>query len=160
MRISIAAIGRLKSGPERQLVERYLERANGAGKQLGLSGFDISEFGEARHDNSAQRKLQEAEQLLGCCADGAKLIALDERGRTMTSPDFAKKIGQIRDDGARQCTFVIGGPDGLDASVRKQADLVLSFSPLTWPHQIVRALLCEQIYRAITIMSGHPYHRE
>lgn len=160
MRISIAAIGRLKSGPERQLVERYLERANGAGKQMGLTGFDIQEFSEARHDNSAQRKRQEAEQLLGCCPEGARLIALDERGRTMTSPDFAQKLGQYRDDGARQCTFVIGGPDGLDASVRKRADLVLSFSPLTWPHQIVRALLCEQVYRAITIMSGHPYHRE
>jgi len=160
MRISVAAIGRLKSGPERDLVNRYLERANGAGKQLGLTGFEINEFAEARHDNGAQRKQQEANQLLGCCPDGAILIALDERGRTMTSPDFAKKLGRYRDDGARQCTFVIGGPDGLDASVRKRADLVLSFSPLTWPHQIVRALLCEQVYRSITIMSGHPYHRE
>lgn len=160
MRISIAAIGRLKTGPERQLVDRYLERAIGAGKQMGLTGFNINEFSEARHDNSAQRKLQEAEQLLSCCPEGAKLIALDERGRTMTSPDFAQRLGQFRDDGARQCTFVIGGPDGLDAAVRKRADLVLSFSPLTWPHQIVRALLCEQIYRAITIMGGHPYHRE
>ncbi len=160
MRISVAAIGRLKSGPERELVDRYLDRAKGAGKQLGLSGFDIHEFSEARHDNAAQRKTQEAEQLIGCCPEGSKLIVLDERGRSITSPDFSKKLGQFRDDGARQCTFIIGGPDGLDASIRKRADLVLSFSPLTWPHQIVRALLCEQIYRAITIMSGHPYHRE
>ena len=160
MRVSIAAIGRLKSGPEQDLVARYLERARGAGKLLGLTGFDISEFGEARGDNSAQRKSQEAGQLLGACPEGAQIIALDERGRTMSSPDFSTKLGRIRDEGARQTCFIIGGPDGLDASVRKKADLVLSFSPLTWPHQIVRALLCEQIYRAITIMSGHPYHRE
>jgi len=160
MRISIAAIGKLKSGPERDLVQRYLERSSGAGKVLGLSGFTVSEFGEARGDNAAQRKKDEAKHLLGYCPDDAIVIALDERGRSMPSVDFSKKLANFRDDGSRNMVFIIGGPDGLDAEVRKRANLILSFSPLTWPHQIVRALLCEQIYRAITIMSGHPYHRE
>jgi 23S rRNA (pseudouridine1915-N3)-methyltransferase len=159
MRISIAAIGKLKKGPEHDLVGQYLERAQATGKQIGLSGFDISEYVEARGNNADQRKADEAKLLLSGLEDGAKLIALDERGKSITSPQFSTHIMQLRDDGCRALHFVIGGPDGLDKSVRQRADLVLSFSPLTWPHQIVRALLCEQIYRAITISTGHPYHR-
>lgn len=160
MRVSIAAIGKLKKGPEQDLVARYLERAQATGKQIGLSSFDISEYVEARGSTADVRKSDEAKLLLSGLEDNGKLIALDERGKSMTSPQFSQHIMRLRDDGCRSLHFVIGGPDGLDKSVRQRADLVLSFSPLTWPHQIVRALLCEQLYRAITISTGHPYHRE
>ena len=160
MRVSISAIGKLKAGPERELVDRYLSRAQGAGKQLGLSGFQIFEQSESRAGSVDQRKGDEAKFLTAQLSEGGVLIALDERGKSISSPAFSEKMFRMRDDGVRDMLFVIGGPDGLDKSVRQRADLVLSFSPLTWPHQIVRALLCEQIYRAITIASGHPYHRE
>lgn len=159
MHVKIAAIGRMKTGPERELVTRYLDRAEAGGRQMGLSPFDISEFAESRAQNADQRKAEEASLLSNSLADGCFTIALDERGKSISSQDFAGLIGSERDAGRRQMGFLIGGPDGLDKSVRRSADLVLSFSALTWPHQLVRIMLAEQLYRTITIMSGHPYHR-
>lgn len=159
MRIGIAAVGRLKAGPERELCQRYLERGRLAGKVLGLTGFDSHETAESRATNASTRKAEEARAFRSSLPEGI-IVALDEHGGSMTSETFAGAIRDWRDDGRPALTFLIGGADGLDPELVQQADRTLSFSPLTWPHQIVRILLAEQLYRAVTILSGHPYHRE
>ncbi|GLQ11558.1 ribosomal RNA large subunit methyltransferase H [Devosia yakushimensis] len=158
MRIAIAAVGRMKAGPEREMVARYLDRAIGGGKPLALTGFDIIELPESRAGSSASRKADEAKALRAALPEGI-VVALDERGKTIGSETFANQIGRWRDDGRPAASFIIGGADGLDPAFVSAADLVLSFSPLTWPHQLVRIMLAEQLYRTTTILSGHPYHR-
>lgn len=159
MRILIAAVGRMKQGPERELVSRYLDRARAAGKPLALTHFDVVEQAESRAAMAEQRKEDEARALLAAMPDSV-IIALDEHGQTMPSSALAARIARWRDDGRANLGFVIGGADGLAPSLRQRAELTLSFSPLTWPHQLVRIMLAEQLYRATTILSGHPYHRE
>lgn len=158
MRISIAAVGRMKNGPERELVARYLERAMGSGKPLALTGFDVSELSESRAGSAASRKAEEAKAIRAALPDGIT-VALDERGKALTSENFATQLGRWRDDGRAAVGFVIGGADGIDPDFVRNADLVVSFSPMVWPHQLVRIMLAEQLYRATTILSGHPYHR-
>lgn len=159
MKIHILAVGRLKDGPERQLVHRYLDRAKAAGRQLGFGDVDVRELPESRAKQAEQRKKEEAEAILDARQDGAVLVFLDERGKSLTSDKFAQQLGTWRDQGIRDCYFVIGGADGLDKTLRQQGHLTVNLSTLTWPHQIVRILLAEQVYRAMTILSGHPYHR-
>ena len=158
MRITIAAVGRMKAGPERELVARYLDRAVGGGKPLALTGFDVVELSESRASSSASRKADEAKGLRAALPDGI-IVALDERGKGLGSEAFANQILRWRDDGRPAASFIIGGPDGIDPDLVKQADLVVSFSPMVWPHQLVRIMLAEQLYRTTTILSGHPYHR-
>ena len=148
----------MKSGPERELVARYLDRAAGGGKPLALTGFDVIEFGESRASSPASRKSDEAKALRAALPQGI-VVALDERGKSIGSEAFAGQVGRWRDDGRPAASFVIGGADGLDPAFVQSADLVLSFSPMVWPHQLVRIMLAEQLYRATTILSGHPYHR-
>lgn len=159
MRIVIAAVGKMKQGPERELVARYLERARQSGKPLALTGFDVTELAESRASSAAARKTEEARALKASLPDGI-IVALDEDGKTQTSEAFARLLARWRDDGRPAVSFVIGGADGIDADFFADADITLSFSPLTWPHQLVRIMLAEQLYRATTILSGHPYHRE
>ena len=159
MRVGIIAIGRMKQGPERELVARYLDRAQAGGKSLGLSGFAVTELSESRASAAATRKLEEARAIHDLLSGGTMLIALDERGTAMGSEAFAKTLGTWREGGRGAVTFLIGGADGIDPELLKSAELTLSFSPLTWPHQLVRIMLAEQLYRATTILSGHPYHR-
>ncbi|HEY0853738.1 MAG TPA: 23S rRNA (pseudouridine(1915)-N(3))-methyltransferase RlmH [Devosia sp.] len=159
MRIAIAAVGRMKQGPERELVGRYLDRAVLSGRPLGLTGFETIELTESRASSSPARKADEAKALRAALPEGI-VVALDERGKTQGSEAFANQLARWRDDGRPAVSFVIGGADGLDPDFVKAADLTLSFSPLTWPHQLVRIMLAEQLYRATTILSGHPYHRE
>lgn len=158
MRITIAAVGRMKAGPERELVARYLDRAVGGGKPLALTGFDVIDFNESRASSAASRKADEAKALRASLPDGI-VVALDERGKSIGSEAFAKLLGRWRDDGRPAASFVIGGADGLEPEFVAKADLVLSFSPMVWPHQLVRIMLAEQLYRTTTILSGHPYHR-
>ena len=158
MRISIAAVGRMKNGPERELVARYLERAAGSGKPLALTGFDVIELPESRSGSAAARKAEEAKAIRAALPDGL-IVALDERGKSLTSEAFANQLARWRDDGRAAIGFVIGGADGIDPDLVKAADLSISFSPMVWPHQLVRIMLAEQLYRATTILSGHPYHR-
>jgi 23S rRNA (pseudouridine1915-N3)-methyltransferase len=158
VRLAVVAVGRLKSGPERSLVERYRERAEALGRPLGLSPFDLSEIPEGRARRAPDRRAEEGTALLDKSGPAA-LIAFDERGKNLTSDAFAARIRQWRDDGRPEIVCVIGGPDGLDPKIRQRADLVVSFGALTLPHQIVRALVAEQLYRALTIIAGHPYHR-
>jgi 23S rRNA (pseudouridine1915-N3)-methyltransferase len=158
VRLSLLAVGRLKTGPERELVERYRQRIDGMGRSLGLTGFDVIEVPESRARRDDDRRSEEAAALLDRIGS-AVLVVFDERGNSPTSEAFAARIGQWRDEGSRDIALVIGGPDGLDARVRRRGDLVVAFGALTLPHQIVRALVVEQLYRALTILAGHPYHR-
>lgn len=159
MKIHVAAVGRMKQGPERELVARYLDRAVLSGKPLALTGFEVTELTESRSTSATSRKADEAKALRAALPEGI-IVALDERGKTIGSEAFANQLGRWRDDGRPAASFVIGGADGLDPDFVRAADLTLSFSPLTWPHQLVRIMLAEQLYRATTILSGHPYHRE
>jgi 23S rRNA (pseudouridine1915-N3)-methyltransferase len=159
MRIDITAIGRLKAGPERILFDRYLDRATATGRKLGLSGFACTELSESRASSATARKSEEARALMAALPDKACIVCLDEHGQSQTSLEFADMIARWRDDGRQNLGFIIGGADGLAPDFVKNADKVLAFSPLTWPHQLVRIMLAEQLYRATTILDGHPYHR-
>jgi len=152
MRLTIAAVGRAKAGPERTLFEHYLQRIT--------FSIQLREVEERKRLSGDKLKLREAELLSGQVPDGAMIVALDERGKNFSSPEFATHLGNWRDEGVRELVFVIGGADGLDKTLCSRAGLVLSFGQLTWPHMLVRGLLAEQIYRAQCILSGHPYHRE
>lgn len=159
MRISLFAVGRLKSGPEKELAERYLDRFAKAGPAVGLELARINEINESRSGNAETRKREEAAALDRMLGDGAVLILLDERGKALDSPGFADLLGTIRDQGRRDLVIAIGGPDGLDPDLTAKAAHRLCFGKMTWPHQLVRVMLGEQLYRAVTILSGHPYHR-
>lgn len=159
MKISIHAVGRMKAGPEKELAARYLDRFAKSGPAIGLEFSGLTEIAESRAATAAERGREEADRLLAFLDDKAALILLDERGRNFSSPQFADKLGALRDEGRRQAVFAIGGPDGHDEHLRGRAALVWSFGALTWPHQMARIMLAEQLYRATTILSGHPYHR-
>lgn len=159
MRVDILAVGRMKSGPERELVSRYLDRAIAGGKPLALTGFTVHEANESRASSPDARKAEEARALQAYLPQGAVMVVLDERGDAPSSEKFADQLLRWRDAGRSSVGFVIGGADGLDHSFMSAAELRLGFSALTWPHQLVRIMLAEQLYRATTILSGHPYHR-
>src|SRR5436853_1758475 len=159
MRIVVAAVGRLKRGPEHELAERYRERAVKSGRAIGLRSLDVIEIAESRARDAQRRMLEESIALANVVPKEAATALLDPRGEALDSNAFAKRLRGWNDAG-RDIAFVIGGPDGLAPTLSEQAALHLAFGALTWPHQLVRVMLLEQIYRAITIMSGHPYHRE
>ena len=159
MKLSLHAVGRMKNGPERELFARYFDRASASGKQQGIHPIIVKEYSESKVQRGPDRKRQEGDEILGNIDASSFVIALDERGKTLSSPDFANLIGRARDDGAKEVVFVIGGADGLDDAVRKRAQRTIAFGAMTWPHQIVRVLAAEQVYRAISIMGNHPYHK-
>jgi 23S rRNA (pseudouridine1915-N3)-methyltransferase len=159
MRLRIAAVGRLKAGPERELLDRYLERVNAIGRGLNLAPLDAVEVSESSARRPADRMKEEAVALKKWSITGGRRIVLDARGKSLSSEDFAKRLVALRENGAPAALFLIGGADGLAEEVRKDADFVLAFGAATFSHQLVRILLAEQIYRALTILSGHPYHR-
>lgn len=151
MQIVIAAIGRAKGGAERELFQTYVERLPWR--------VDLKEIEIKKEAAVETRKVKEGEALLAAVPEGARIVALDERGRAESSAQFAKRLETWRDGGVRAVAFLIGGADGLSDDVRKRADLIASFGTMTWPHMLVRAMLAEQLYRAHSILSGHPYHR-
>ena len=159
MRIVVAAVGRLKRGAESELAERYRKRAAQTGRNLGLREVDIVEIRESRASEPSKRMLEESIALANVIPAGAAVIVLDERGDNVDSASFAAQIVKWRDNGRPALVFLIGGADGLTASLRDMAELRLSFGAATWPHQLARVMLLEQLYRATTILSGHPYHR-
>jgi 23S rRNA (pseudouridine1915-N3)-methyltransferase len=159
MRLRIAAVGRLKAGPERELLDRYVTRANAVGKGVQLAPLEAVEVSESSARRAADRMQEEAKALQKWSIEGARRVILDERGKSLTSSEFAKRLVAMRDTGTPATLFIVGGPDGLPEELRKNADLTLAFGAATLPHQLVRVLLAEQIYRALTILSGHPYHR-
>jgi 23S rRNA (pseudouridine1915-N3)-methyltransferase len=158
MRVIVAAVGRLKDA-ERDLCERYAKRFDAGGRALGLGPLSISELSESRAASAALRKADEAVRLLKAAAAATVRVVLDEGGKAMTSEAFAKWLAQTRDGGCKGLAFLIGGPDGHGPEAVQGAALKLSLSTMTLPHGIARAVLIEQLYRATTILSGHPYHR-
>lgn len=160
MRVIIAAIGKLKSGAEHELVKRYFDRIQKSGKSIGITKVEMIEVMESRAAGSDQRKEDEASSILSKLPSGALLFCFDERGASPSSRKFANQLESAITKGAPAIAFIVGGPDGLSASLREKAENIVSFGALTMPHQIVRALVVEQIYRAVTILSGHPYHRD
>ena len=159
MRIVVAAVGRMKRGPEQELAERYRGRTEKSGRGIGLRSVEIVEIAESRARDAQRRMLEESIALANVIPKGAATVLLDPRGEAVDSNAFAKRL-RGWNDGGRDAAFVIGGPDGLAPSLSESADLHLAFGALTWPHQLVRIMLLEQIYRAVTILSGHPYHRD
>ncbi len=156
MRIVIAAIGRgRKEAPETTLTNEYAQRIAGLGASIGIGPMEVREL----EDRPAGRKQREGELLLAQISNGALSVALDGTGRSFTSEAFAKWLSVRRDEGCREIVFLIGGADGLAENVRQQANLQLSLGAMTWPHMLARAMLSEQIYRAVTILANHPYHR-
>lgn len=159
MRLLVIAVGRLKGGPERDLVERYRERFGDLARKLGFRSLDIHEIPESRARDPGQRMADEAAAILSLIPENAVAVALDERGKAIDSAGFADQLGRWRDESMANVVFVIGGADGLSPELRRRIRTVLAFGTMTWPHQLVRIMLLEQIYRAATILAGHPYHR-
>jgi 23S rRNA (pseudouridine1915-N3)-methyltransferase len=159
MELKILAVGRLKAGPETELCERYAGRITKAERVLGLQGVDIREIPESRASHAQERKTGEAAALNAALPAGFQAICLHEGGDLVDSAGLAKLIRRAADQSVPGLVYLIGGPDGLDAGLLDRCDRKISFGRATWPHQLVRVMLLEQLYRATTILSGHPYHR-
>jgi len=155
MRVQICAVGRLRKGPERDLYDDYLTRFDRTGRALALGPAKLIEV----EDKKGGGMPAEATLLQRAIPDGALVCTMDERGKVMSSPEFAKLLGGWRDQGRQDVSFVIGGADGIDPDLRTRADASLSFGKMVWPHMLVRVMLAEQLYRAASILSGGPYHR-
>jgi 23S rRNA (pseudouridine1915-N3)-methyltransferase len=159
MRVALVCVGRLKSGPERALFERYFKRLAGSARGVGIAGVDLREIGESRARRPEDRRAEEADAILATVSADGALVALDERGASPSSAEWAADIGRARDASRPTYVVVIGGPDGLADALKRRAHRTIGFGSMTWPHQLVRVMACEQLYRAITILSRHPYHR-
>ena len=160
MHLLIAAVGRLKQGPERDLARHYVERIETAGRNHAISGLEIAELVESQAPTPSLRKADEANRLQAAARKADVLLVLDETGRALTSRTFSDRMRRHRDDGCARLAFAIGGPDGHGPELQRGAALVLSLGAMTLPHGLARIVLLEQIYRAVTIISGHPYHRD
>lgn len=159
MRLIVAAVGKLKDSGERDLADRYSKRIDQAGRAVSLGPLTIIELPESRAAGSALRKADEAARLLRAASGADWIAALDEFGQNLASTVFAQRLGAIRDGGTGTAAFLIGGPDGHGPEVLAAAKLKLSLGAMTLPHGLARVILAEQLYRACTILSGHPYHR-
>ncbi len=160
MRLVVAAVGKLKRGPEHQLAERYRERLDKIGRSVGLRGVKAVEILESKNRDANHRMIEESIALANLIPDGAAVVLLDEKGRALDTGGLVDAIRSWRDSGRSACVFIIGGADGLAPGLRDKADLTVAFGALTWPHQLVRIMLLEQLYRVATVLAGHPYHRE
>jgi len=159
MKIIVAAIGRLRASPELELINDYASRIRSSGRAVGVSGFEIMEAEAPKGLEGRKRQQAESELLNRSVRPGARRVVLDERGISLSSEQFSSHLAKWRDEGAKETAFFIGGADGHDPDLCASADLMLSFGKATFPHMLVRVMLTEQIYRAVTILSGHPYHR-
>jgi 23S rRNA (pseudouridine1915-N3)-methyltransferase len=153
--VHLCAVGRLRAGPERDLIADYVQRFDRTGRPLGLGPFSEHEVEDKKNAGMGA----EAELLARAVPAGAVLVTLDERGKLISSPEFAAQLARWRDAGRQDVAFVIGGADGIDPALRAKADFSISFGTMVWPHMLVRVMLAEQLYRAANILSGGPYHR-
>ena len=159
MRLIVIAVGRLKQGPERELAERYRKRFEDLGRKLGFRGLEIHEIPESRARDAAARMAEEAAAISAAIPENSVLVTLDERGENVGSQALAQRLSRLRDQSIANAVFVIGGADGLSPELAGKEKSRIAFGAATWPHQMVRVMLLEQLYRAATILSGHPYHR-
>jgi 23S rRNA (pseudouridine1915-N3)-methyltransferase len=159
VRLHIIAVGSSRGTLEGPLTDDFLHRATQLGRRMGFPVIVCEEIAVSKERDLAKRKQAEAERLANRVPDGAHIVLLDAKGKGMTSEDFAEMLGALRDAGTKDLAFIVGGPDGLAPLPGKRAGRSLAFGPQTWPHLLVRAMLSEQIYRALTILAGHPYHR-
>jgi len=156
VKFSLIVVGRLRQGPEAALIKDYITRFERIGRGMGLGPVSIIEV----EDKKGGGKAAEAALLEKALPEGAVLVVLDERGKLVASPDFARKLANWRDQGHRELALMIGGADGLDRALLARADFSLSFGKMVWPHMLARVMLAEQLYRAASILSNAPYHRE
>jgi 23S rRNA (pseudouridine1915-N3)-methyltransferase len=159
VKLALLCVGKLREDAERAIVGRYLERFGQIGPGLGLACGGVTEILESRAPSADARKVAEAAEIRKRIPASARITLLDEKGRSMVSDEFAALLRRWQEEGARNAVFVIGGPDGLDPELRKEADLCLALGRLTMPHGLARAVLAEQLYRAATLLARHPYHR-
>jgi 23S rRNA (pseudouridine1915-N3)-methyltransferase len=159
VRLSLICVGKLKVGPERLLFERYFKRLTEGARNAGLAGVEVRELGESRARGADARRAEERAGILAAVPKGGALVLLDERGLQTTSEEWAADIGRARDASRTAYAVAIGGPDGLDPSLSGAAHRIVNFGSMTWPHQLVRVMAAEQLYRTMTILAGHPYHR-
>jgi 23S rRNA (pseudouridine1915-N3)-methyltransferase len=155
IRIGFYVVGRLKKGPERDMIDDYLSRAEKTGRALGIGPITITEV----EDKKGGGMIAEAALLSAAIPENAVICTMDERGKIMSSPGFSNEIAKLRDQGCRDLAFVIGGADGIDPALRARANMSISFGKMVWPHMLARVMLAEQVYRATTILAGGPYHR-
>ncbi|MBW6416400.1 23S rRNA (pseudouridine(1915)-N(3))-methyltransferase RlmH [Celeribacter sp. PS-C1] len=155
MRVQICAVGRLRAGPEAALIDDYTTRFDRTGRALGLGPLTITEV----EDKKGGGMKAEADLLQRALPKGGVIVTMDERGKIVSSPEFSNKLAEWRDAGRSDVAFVIGGADGIDPSLRAQADFSISLGKMVWPHMLARAMLTEQLYRAASILAGSPYHR-
>ena len=159
MRLLIAAVGRLKDGAERELAERYRKRAEQIGRGIGIREVEVVEIRESRAGDVGKRMMEESIAIANVLPERAAVVVLDQRGDNLDSASFAGQLRRWRDDGRQDTVFIVGGDDGLMPTLREKATLTWAFGAATWPHQLVRVMLLEQVYRALSILAGHPYHR-
>ena len=159
MKVAVYAVGKLKRGVETELCDRYIERINGQGRAQAIGPVTLTELSESPATKAIARKAEEADALLARISKEACIVALDERGKARSSIDFTNKIKAMQDDGIGEIAFVLGGPDGHGDALKNAAHQIIGFGPMTLPHGLARVILLEQVYRAITILAGHPYHR-
>jgi len=155
LKLTLCVVGRLRAGPEKELTDDYLMRFDRTGRTLGLGPIRVVEVEDRKGGGMAA----EAALLRKAVPDGAALVVLDERGTVMPSPKFAARLADFRDAGRSEVALIIGGADGIDPGLRAEADLSLSFGAMVWPHMLVRVMLAEQLYRAVSILAASPYHR-
>lgn len=161
MQLHLFCVGRLKAGPERELVDRYLDRLAKTGPQCGINFAGVTEIAESRASGSQARKAEESARCAETISEPrTSLLLFDERGKNLTSRQFAENIGEMRDQGVQKLVAAIGGPDGHDPDLAHKASMNICLGKLTWPHQIARILVAEQLYRACAILNNHPYHRD
>ncbi|WP_370931825.1 23S rRNA (pseudouridine(1915)-N(3))-methyltransferase RlmH [Bartonella sp. DGB1] len=160
MKIKFICIGKMKKGAEQELFERYYQRAKRNFQTLGIYLMPVIELPESKSSNVEERKKREGENILSSLNNKAYLILLDELGQMLPTKKFADLLPKLKQTGINNVTFAIGGADGHSEEIKKRADKILSLGLMTFPHQIVRILLAEQIYRNATILLNHPYHRE
>lgn len=163
MHLHLICVGRLKAGPERELACHYVTRAAGIGRSLGIASIDMREIEESKARRPQDRKREEAKAIRALVSalpgSAPQIMACDETGENLTSAQFAQKIGALRDSGMSPLCLVLGGPDGLDPEFCGTVAARIAFGKMTWPHQLARIMAAEQIYRALTLLAGHPYHR-
>ena len=159
MRVIVAAVGRLKQGAERELSAAYRKRAEAVGRSAGVRQVEIIEIRESRARDPERRRIEESIAIANVLPEGAVIIVFDQSGENIDSPGLAALLQKCRQDNRAAVCFIIGGADGITQSLRGRAKHVLAFGSATWPHQLVRIMLLEQLYRAGTILAGHPYHR-